>query len=84
MTSTDQSGGLTAGELETLRATLLRVRDENLADIETARATLDTLVGDGTAGSPSLREDVANAEYMTQDATSIIGMIDAALLRMDE
>lgn len=84
MTSTDPSGRLSAGELESLRATLMRVREENLADVETARSTLETLVGDGTAGSPSLREDVANAEYMIQDATSILAMIDAALLRMGD
>ena len=84
MTRTDPTAGLSAGELESLRATLMRVREENLADVETARSTLETLVGDGTAGSPSLREDVANAEYMIQDATSILAMIDAALVRMDE
>ena len=84
MTSIDRSGGLTAQDLESLRAALMKVRDENLADLETARSTLGTLVDDGTAGSPSLREDVANAEYMVQDATSILAMIDAALLRMDD
>jgi DnaK suppressor protein len=84
MTSTDRSDGLTTRDLESLRATLMKVRDENLADLETARSTLGTLVGDGTAGSPSLREDVANAEYMIQDATSILEMIDAALIRMAE
>ena len=84
MTSTDRSGGLTAQDLESLRAALMKVRDENLADLETATSTLGTLVDDGTAGSPSLREDVANAEYMVQDATSILAMIEAALLRMDD
>ncbi len=82
--STDRSDGLTAQDIEALRSTLMRVRDENLADVEAARSTLGTLVDDGTASSPSLREDMANAEYMVADATSILAMIDAALLRMDD
>jgi DnaK suppressor protein len=84
LTSTERRSGLTARDLESLRAALMKVRAENLADLETARSTLGTLVDDGTAGSPSLREDVANAEYMVQDATSILAMIEAALLRMDD
>ena len=84
MNSTDGHGGLTSQDLESLHATLMEVRAANLADVEAARSTVATLVDDGTAGSPSLREDVANAQYMIDDATAILAMIDAALLRMDE
>ena len=34
MTKTDRNGGLTARDLESLRANLMKVRDENLADLE--------------------------------------------------
>jgi DnaK suppressor protein len=78
------AGGLTIQDLESLRATLMSVRVANLADLETARSTMSTLLADGTAASPSLREDVANAEYMIEDASAILAMIDAALLRMDD
>lgn len=73
---------LTIHDLESLRAALMTVRQENVADQEAARARIGTLVADGSAGDPSLREDLANAEYMTQDATSIIAMVDAALQRI--
>lgn len=82
MTSTEQGSYLTIQDLESLRAALIRVRAENVADLDAARSTIGTLVADGSAGDPSLREDVANAEYMTQDATSIIAMVDAALQRI--
>jgi RNA polymerase-binding transcription factor DksA len=84
MTSTHQPSGLGAQDLDSLRATLLRVRAENVADVEKARATLNTLLEDGTAGEPSLREDTANAEYMIDDATSIIAQVDAALKRIED
>jgi RNA polymerase-binding protein DksA len=83
MTSTDQPRVLSTKDLDSLRAILLRVRAENVADVDKARATLNTLLDDGTAGEPSLREDTANAEYMIDDATSIIAQVDAALQRMD-
>jgi RNA polymerase-binding protein DksA len=84
MTSTDQPRALSTQDLEMLRAILLRVRTENVADVDKARATLTALVEDGTVGEPSLREDSANAEYMIDDATAIIGQVDAALERMDD
>lgn len=84
MTSTERPSGLTSQDLESLRSTLMQVRAANLADREAARSRVAALVDDGTAGSPSLREDVANSEYMIEDATSILAMIDAALVRMDD
>jgi RNA polymerase-binding transcription factor DksA len=84
MTSTERDSSLTIQDLKSLRGTLIRVREENVADLAAARSTIDTLLADGSAGDPSLREDVANAEYMTEDATSIIAMVDAALVRMEK
>ncbi len=83
MTSTKPGNSLTIQEIESLRATLLRVREENVADLNAAKSTIEKLLADGSAGDPSLREDVGNAEYMIQDATSIIAMVDQALLRID-
>ena len=82
MTSTRPGSSLTIQDLESLRAALIRVREENVADHEAARSTIGALVADGSAGDPSLLEVAANAEYMTQDATSIIAMVDAALQRI--
>lgn len=82
MTDTPPGSLLTIHDLESLRAALLRVREENIADQAAARATIGTLVAEGSVSDPTLREDVANAEYMTQDATSIIAMVDAALQRI--
>lgn len=67
-----------------LRQSLLRLREENEADLREAHATLTTLVEDGTRGSASMREVEANAEYMVKDASEIIAQINAALQRMDD
>ena len=82
MTDTPPGNLLTMHDLESLRAALLRVREDNIADQAAARATIGTLVAEGSVSDPTLREDVANAEYMTQDATSIIAMVDGALQRI--
>lgn len=84
MTSTKRANSLTIQEIESLRATLIRVREENVADLNTATSKIDTLLAEGSASDPSLREDVANAKYMTQDASSIIAMVEGTLLRIED
>jgi DnaK suppressor protein len=84
MTTTAPKATLTADERATLRAALETLRVENLADLEAATTTRETLVADRTAIEPSLHEVMTNAEYMIEDATRILGLIDAALLRLDD
>lgn len=75
---------LTAADLDDLRQMLQRLRAENEADLLEARTVLATMVEDGTRGTASMREVEANAEYMVQDASQILSLIDAALARMDD
>ena len=78
-----QETALSAQELAELRESLMRVRRENEEDLAQARAALDTLTADHALSSASLREVAGNAEYMIDDATTIISHIDQALERMD-
>ena len=70
-------------DLQELRETLLRLRQENEHDLAEARATLEAMSADHSLIDASMREVAANAEYMVDDASSIIAKIDAALARMD-
>lgn len=83
MTTTSPRATLTAEEIAALRQGLVTLREENVADLESATATRDTLIGDHTAIEPSLHEVMTNSEYMIEDATRILGLIDAALERLD-
>lgn len=76
--------GLTSTDLAALQEALVRLRAENEDDVEKARVTLSTLTTDQSLASASLREVVANAEYMIADGSEIVGRIDAALARMDQ
>jgi RNA polymerase-binding transcription factor DksA len=78
-----QETALSAHELAELRDALMRVRHENEVDLADARAALDTLTQDQALSSASLREVAGNAEYMIDDATTIIARVDTALERMD-
>ncbi|MCU0282774.1 MAG: TraR/DksA C4-type zinc finger protein [Candidatus Nanopelagicales bacterium] len=71
-------------ELAELRSTLLRLREENEADLRRARAALDDLTANKLLVDPSMREVSTNAEYLLEDASTIIAKIDAALARMDQ
>lgn len=73
---------LTEPELDELRALLERLRDENEADLRRARSTLDELGTAGLLADPSMREESTNAEYLLQDASTILAKIDGALKRM--
>lgn len=73
---------LSEQDLQELRGLLERLREENEADLARARATLDDLGAEGLLVDPSMREESTNAEYLLQDASGIIAMIDSALARM--
>jgi DnaK suppressor protein len=75
---------LAAEQLATLKADLERLRIENVGDLEAATKTMADLAADHSAIDPALHEVGANAEYMIEDATQIIALIDAALARMDD
>jgi DnaK suppressor protein len=71
-------------ELAELRAVLQRLREENEADLRRARAALEDLSQNRLLVEPSMREVSTNAEYLLEDASTIIAKIDAALARMDD
>jgi DnaK suppressor protein len=71
-------------ELAELRAVLQRLREENEADLRRARAALEDLSQNKLLVEPSMREVSTNAEYLLEDASTIIAKIDAALARMDD
>jgi DnaK suppressor protein len=74
---------LSAKEIEEFRASLHTLRAENEADLESAQATMATLAADHSAIDPALHEVAANAEYMIEDASSILTQIAAALGRLE-
>jgi DnaK suppressor protein len=74
---------LSAAELAELQARLETLRVENEADLEAAQATMAALAADHTAIDPALHEVGANAEYMIQDASSILAQIAAAMGRLE-
>lgn len=80
---TVSSPALSTQDLDELRVILARLRDENQADVERARATLDDLSANGLLVNPSMREVSTNAEYLLEDAHDILGKIDAAERRLD-
>jgi RNA polymerase-binding transcription factor DksA len=84
MSSSEVRTSLDPTDLEALRTALLTLRGENVDDLEAARATRATLAEEQAGSDPSLGDVVVNADYMVEDATGIIGMIDAALRRMGD
>lgn len=74
---------LTAADRAELRDALVTLRAENQIDLDKATETMNALNADHTAIDPALHEVAANAEYMIQDASAILGHIDGALARLD-
>lgn len=74
---------LTQADLAELRSLLLRLREENDDDLRRAREALADLSSNGLLVDPSMREVSTNAEYLLEDASTIITKIVAALDRMD-
>ena len=74
--------GLTASQLAELQTVLQTLREENEADLANAKATMAALAADHSAIDPALHEVAANAEYMIEDASSILAQIAAATERM--
>lgn len=73
---------LTDAELDELRGLLQQLREENDDDLRRARAALADLSSNGLLVDPSMREEGINAEYLLEDASTIIAKIDTALGRM--
>ena len=67
-----------------MRGLLATVRQENEADLATARATLAEAAADGTAASGTLVGALAAAENMVEDAETILGEVDAAEQRLGD
>lgn len=80
---TVSSAALSQQDLDELRGILGRLRDENQADVERARATLEDLSANRLLVDPSMREVSTNAEYLLDDAGDILTKIDAAERRLD-
>ena len=77
------SPALSDQDLDEVRGILARLRDENQADVERARATLDDLGANRLLVDPSMREVSTNAEYLLEDAQSILDKIAAAERRLE-
>jgi DnaK suppressor protein len=75
---------LTDAQRATLRSRLLELRAENEADLSKARDTLAQLTADGLLSDPSMVEVASGAEYMVEDATSILARISGALAQVDD
>jgi DnaK suppressor protein len=75
---------LDADDLGALRTALLTIRGENVDDLEAAQATKAALAAEHASSDPSLGSVVAGADHMIEDATDIIGQVDAALRRMGD
>lgn len=73
---------LTATELSAMQTLLETLRAENEADLANAKDTMAVLAADHSAIDPALHEVAANAEYMIEDASSILAQIAAAMERM--
>lgn len=69
-------------ELAELRDLLLRLREENEADLHRARQAMADLSRNQLLVDPSMREVSTNAEYLIEDASAIIEKVDAALARI--
>ncbi len=76
------SAALTEQDSAELREALLRLREENEDDVRRSRETLDDLGRNGLLVDPSMREVSTSAEYLLEDATSILDKIEAALAAM--
>ncbi|MGB7981324.1 MAG: TraR/DksA C4-type zinc finger protein [Candidatus Nanopelagicales bacterium] len=77
------SAALSEQDSTELRAALARLREENQEDQRRSRETLDDLGRNGLLVDPSMREVSTSAEYLLEDATSILDKIDVALAAMD-
>lgn len=84
MSVSESNGALTSADLEALRSALSALQEQNLADLELAKATLAQLAEEHITSDPSLREVATNAEYMVADASDILLRIDQALARIDD
>ena len=69
----------TVDEMSGLLAT---VRQDNEADLASARATLAAAAADGTVASGNLVGVLAAAENMVEDAATILAAVDAAEQRL--
>ena len=59
------------------------MRAANEADLSAARQNLAALTAEGSLGDASMREVIAGAEYMIEDATRILSLVDVAERRAE-
>lgn len=78
MTSTSSAQALTDAQLAQLSALLEQLKSENEADLLSAQKTISTLAQEHATVDPTVHEVMANAEYMVEDATSILAKIAQA------
>lgn len=81
-TRTGSAPALTAEQHAEITAALADVRRANETDLRGARDKLRDLTHEGALTDASMREVVAGAEYMLEDAASILASVDAAEARL--
>lgn len=78
MTNTGTEQALSSDQLVQLSALLDQLKSENEADLASARKIISTLAEEHATVDPTVHEVMANAEYMVEDASSILIKISKA------
>lgn len=79
----DTTNTIEQPSIDEARALLTKVREENEADLASARETLARLADDGTGSSGSMTDVVGTASHMVADAERILAEVTAAFARID-
>lgn len=77
-TRTGTAAALTPQQRAEITAALAEVRRSNETDLRDAQEKLRVLTAEGALSAASMREVVAGAEYMREDARSFLALVDAA------
>jgi DnaK suppressor protein len=80
---TSNAIALTSQQKAEIRAALAEVRQANETDLRDAQDKLHAVAAEGALTDASIREVVAGAEYMLEDANSILELVDAAQRRLE-
>mgnify|MGYP001186071765 CR=1 FL=1 len=82
-TSTVRSAALAPQQESAILAALAQIRVTNQADLHRAEEKLASLTAEGLLTEASMREVVAGAEYMVDDAAGILALVDDAERRLE-
>ena len=81
-TSAGTTPALTPQQMSVVLGVLAEVREANETDLRSAREKLATFTAEGGHSDATMREIIAGAEYMLEDATGILNLVDSAEQRV--